>query len=240
MHPPQKTADDFPARKKMNLKEFLKTIRTGQLSVDEIGRGMHKNFKNATELIEDADLLLEHRPERAISLAVLALEEIAKIILLANAAARAAKTPVTWKEIEDDLNLRSHKHKQAVFAVYGSAILDKLASVEGKGTYYEQMVPGGLGPLLDYMKQLGFYVDIANGQFISPAEFGADNSEWASWLIAVAKERLITFEPLHGTEERSLNFARKTAELVSFMSGATDDEFKQKVSEYIEKSLKKT
>jgi AbiV family abortive infection protein len=225
----------------MNLKKFLGTIRTGQLSVDEIGRGMHKSFNNATELIEDADLLLAHRPERALSLAVLALEEIAKIILLANAAARAAKSTVSWKEIEDDLNLRSHKHKQAVFAAYGSALLNKLDSEKRKGTYYEHMVPGDIGPLLEYMKQLGFYVDVAKGQFISPTEFGVDNREWAAWLITVAKERLKSFGALHGTEERSLGVARKAAEFVSFISEAADeDQLNKKIREFIEMTLQKT
>ena len=225
----------------MDLKDFLRTIRTGQLSVDEIGMGMHKSFINASELIEDADIMLVHRPERAISLAVLALEEIAKIILLANAAARASKFMVSWKEIEDDLNLRSHKHKQAIFAAYGSAILNKLASAEGNKSYYEQMVPGGIELLLDYMKQLGFYVDVANGQFISPKEFGADNREWADWLISVAKERLKKFELLHGTEDRSLIVARKAAEFVSSISEVTnEDQFEQKIRELIKKTLQKT
>lgn len=225
----------------MDLKDFLRTIRTGQLSVDEIGRGMHKSFINASELIEDADIMLVHRPERAISLAVLALEEIAKMILLANAAARASKFMVTWKEIEDDLNLRSHKHKQAIFAAYGSAILNKLASTEGNKSYYEQMVPGGIELLLDYMKQLGFYVDVANGQFISPKEFGADNREWADWLISVAKERLKKFELLHGTEDRSLIVARKAAEFVSSISEVTNEnQFEQKIRELIKKTLQKT
>jgi AbiV family abortive infection protein len=225
----------------MDIKELLRTIRTGQLSVDEIGRGMHKSFINANELIEDADILIAHRPERAISLAVLALEEIAKIILLANAAASASKSMVSWKEIEDDLNLRSHKHKQAIFAAYGSALLNKLFSAEGKESYYEQMVPGGIGLLLDYMKQIGFYVDVANGQFISPKEFGADNHEWAEWLISVAKERLKSFEVLHGTVDRSLSVARNAAELVSYISeGSNEDQFKQKIREFIEKRLQKT
>jgi AbiV family abortive infection protein len=225
----------------MNLDEFLRTIRTGQLSVDEIGKGMHKSFRNATGLLEDADLLFEHRPERSLSLAVLALEEIAKIVLLANAAARAARSTVTWKEIEDDLNIRSHKHKQVVFAAYGSAILDRLASKDRRESHYERVVPGGIGPLLDYMKQLGFYVDVANGHFISPTEFGVDNREWAAWLIAAAKERLKGFEVLHGTEERSIRVAREAAEFASAISGAVDeDQLRNRIREFLERKLPKT
>ena len=76
----------------MDTPEFMKTLRTGTLSVDEIGRGMHKSFINARGLIEDAETLLEKRPGRAISLAVLAIEEIGKVVLLANAARLAGKS----------------------------------------------------------------------------------------------------------------------------------------------------
>ena len=62
----------------MNVHEFIKTIRTGDLSNEAIGKGMHKSFVNAGELLEDAELLLPHRPARALSLAILALEETAK------------------------------------------------------------------------------------------------------------------------------------------------------------------
>jgi AbiV family abortive infection protein len=219
----------------MNLKELLRTSRTGQLSVEEIGRGMHKSFKNASELIEDADLLISHRPARAISLAVLALEEIAKVILLANAAARAATSAVSWKDIEDDLNLRSHNHKQTVFAAYGSLILNKMDLDECKSTYYGEIVPQNLTPLLDCMKQCGFYVDNAFGQFISPTEFGDENREWADWLITVVKERLKSFEPLHETEEKSIIFAQQVSKFWSLLSEASDDnQYEHKIREFFE------
>ena len=219
----------------------MQTIRTGQLSVDEIGRGMHKSFKNAAELIADAELLLEQRPARALSLAVLAVEEIAKVVLLTNAAVRAGNSTISWKDIQKELDLRSHRHKQAVFAAYGRAILDKMASITGKDASYKQTVPGGIGPLLDYMKQLGFYVDVANGQFISPAEFGSDNREWSEWLISVAKERLRSFELLHETEDKSIKVARKAGEFASLISEAFDEEqLKQKIREFIERNLQRT
>ena len=222
----------------MDIYEFLRTIRTGQLSVDEIGCGMHKCFINACELIQDAELLLEPRPGRALSLAVLAIEEIAKTVLLANAAARAAKTPLSWKDLEEDLDLRSHKHKQAVFAAYGEALLNK---IQEEGTWYEQKVPGGLSPLLDYMKQLGFYVDVANGKFISPGEFGSDNKVWAEWLISVAKERLTSFNKLHRTQDGSVKVARKAAEFAALISEAVDEkQLKEKIDEFIKKNIQTT
>jgi AbiV family abortive infection protein len=179
--------------------------------------------------------LLEPRPGRALSLAVLAIEEIAKVILLANAAARAAKATLSWKDLQEDLDLRSHKHKQAVFAAYGETLLNKISE---KATWYDQKLPGGLTPLLDFMKQLGFYVDVANGQFISPSEFGSDNKAWAEWLISVAKERLISFSKLHGTKEGSIRVARNAAEFAKLIYEAADEkQLKEKIREFIKKNI---
>lgn len=219
----------------MNVQEYLRTARTGQLSVDEIGRGMHKSFKNACALIDDAELLLASSPGRSLSLAVLAIEEIAKIVSLASVAARAARSPISWKKAQKKSKLFSHEYKQAVFANYGKRILDKSASERGKDTYYENIVPADICPLLDFFKQLGFYVDVVQGKFTSPEEFGSENSEWAEWLIAVARERLESFEKLHGTEDKSLYFARKVAELSEAdLEAAGEEEHKAKIRELIE------
>jgi len=220
----------------MDMREFVKTLRTGRLSVDEIGRGMHKSFINARELIEDAETLLDKRPGRAISLAVLAIEEIGKVVLLANAAVRAAKAPVEWKVIQEELDLRSHQHKQTIFAAYGRTLLNDLASGKGKPSFYDNEVPGGIAPLLDLFKQLGFYVDAGNARFTCPDEFGRDNREWAEWLIRVAKERTESFEALHGTEDKSISVARRAAEFAAVVAQARDEaDLKIRIREFLTK-----
>ena len=225
----------------MDIPEFMKTLRTGTLSVDEIGRGMHKSFINARGLIEDAETLLEKRPGRAISLAVLAIEEIGKVVLLANAARLAGKSPVEWKVIQKDLDLRSHHNKQTVFAAYGRALLNRVASKMGKPGFYQEEVPAGIAHLLDLFKQLGFYVDAAHGQFTCPDEFGSDNREWANWLIRVAKERIESFEPLHGTEEKSLGVARRAAVFAALVEDARNEaDLKKKIGEFMRNQREST
>ncbi len=221
----------------MDAREFAKRIRTGQLSVEEIGRGMHKSYRNARHLVEDAETLLEKRPGRAISLAVLALEEIAKVLLLPEAAIRAVNGPVDWTAIQEELKLRSHQHKQAMLAAYGRSLLDKFASGDGAETYYENQLPTGIPPLLDLFKQFGFYVDAAAGQFIDPDEFGQENRDWADWLIATAKERLESLQPLHGTEEGSIRIARQAAEFAAIVVAADGD--KTKLAEAIKEFVRK-
>lgn len=225
----------------MQLGEFLGKVRTGELSVDEIGRGQHKSYRNACTLVEDAEALLANRPARALSLAALAMEEIAKVVLLANgaAAAGAATGTVSWEKLARVLKLKSHAVKQAIFAGYGSALLDEMAKKKGRKRYYDISVPGGAGPLLDWMKQLGFYVDVANGRFISPEEFGADNREWAEWVIAAAKERIESLRGCHGTEADSIRFARRVAELgQAFRQSSSSEEFAERVTEILRRRKK--
>ena len=201
--------------------------------MEEIGRGMHKSFRNARALVEDAELLLECRPARALSLAVLAVEETAKVFLLTNAAAAAASAPVPWKEVERHLDLRSHQAKQQVFAAYGSAVLERIYEGEGK-TLYEEDVPGGLAPLLDWFKQLGFYVDVAEGRFVSPDEFGAENREWADWLIRAVRERLDSIEQMHGTEESSIHVAKRAADLArTVLRAHSEDELRESIKTFL-------
>ncbi len=207
----------------MNPQEFVATMRQGELTVDEIGRGMHRCYQNACDLIEDAELVLEKRPARAISLAVLALEETAKTFLLCNAAAKAKNGPIQWIDIEKILDLRSHQHKQQIFAAYGSAFLAKFFEAEGRGLYDEKM-PESLAPLLNWFKQMGFYVNVAEGRFVAPDEFGADNSDWATWLISMVKDRLKSIEPLHATEDGSIRVAVMSGKLIDILEKAPNEE----------------
>lgn len=222
----------------MNVKEFIKRLRAGNLSNEEIGKGMHKSFINARELVEDAKLLLPNRPARALSLAILALEETAKIVLLTNAAAKARNKSIPWGEVEKDLKLKSHLHKQEAFSAYGKAILDKLEA-KGGNVFKDDTLPGGMGPLLEWMKQPGFYVDVAYGKFISPMDFGPDNIDWAKWLIKVVKQRLDRFEKLHSTEGKSIEIAKKAGELAEIIVSNKFDNTLQKKLEKFFKQYRK-
>ena len=195
------------------MKNFLAGFNRGKLGPEELGRGMHLCFINARALVEDAEVLLPKSPGRALSLAILALEEIGKIFLLCNAAAKALTGPVTWERI--NRKLRSHQHKQKVFATYGHTLLDKL------GYSYEIDLPSGLVPLLDRMKQLGLYVDCFEGKFVAPEEFGRDNVEWSKWVLSLAKERLKSLAPLHSSKGSSIQVAKAAGTLLKAM-GSTE------------------
>ena len=125
----------------MDVRQFLAQFDEGEITVEEVGRGMHVSFLNARSLVEDAELLLERRPARALSLAVLAMEETAKIFTLCTAAAMAYDGSVEWARARRKLDLLSHEAKQAVFAGYASAPRDAL----GQGTRHVLRVRGSRG-----------------------------------------------------------------------------------------------
>src|SRR5437899_8021903 len=86
------------------------------LSDDEIAHGAHACYLNTRSLLRDARLLCDASPGRAISLTVLALEELGKIPILFDLRADA---PVTrWKQFWRE-EFSRHSFKQAEIARYG-------------------------------------------------------------------------------------------------------------------------
>jgi len=152
------TESDNVAKLDIGIDEFLAGFSDGELSVDAIGHGMHMCFINARSLARDAEVLLPTSPARALSLGILALEELGKIILLAEVAARAIDGPISWRAVSKEFRLTQHRAKQVAATRYGS-ILGQV----GRG--YSKHLPPGMIPALDRFKQLGFYVDCFKGAF---------------------------------------------------------------------------
>lgn len=88
------------------------------------------------------------------------------------------------------------------------------------GYEYEVEFPLGVEPMIDKFKQLGFYVSFFEDQFILPEDFADDNSEWLDWLLAVADERVASFEPLHSSLESSEKFLNKGRDFIKAIRGA--------------------
>lgn len=176
----------------------------GSASSDELARGMHLSYRNAELLLQDATHLLASSPGRALSLAILAMEETAKVFILFEIAIKSGGEPIAGDEVRK--GLRSHATKQRVLASYGMRILTRA------GAPYQEEIPSAVVASLDRMKQLGFYVDLAHEGFVSPEIFGSTNVDWANWSIAVASERLRSIAAYHRTEEASREFLRQGIE----------------------------
>jgi AbiV family abortive infection protein len=219
-----------------DLDSFFSIINKGEPTIDEYGRGMHLCFKNAESLLMEAEYLRGVRSPRALSLGVLALEEIGKIFVLCDAAGRGTIKTDLWTSLRRKA-FSSHRHKQGLVAAYGSALLSKLH--KDGCSYYETVIPPGAIPLLDRLKQWGFYVDFLAGTFQSPKTFVDENEEWIDWVISATKERLESIRPMHETEEMSVWLGRSVNAMVCMLKDSPSAEYLEaRLREFI-KTLQK-
>lgn len=209
------------------MKDFLARFKGKPLDKKQIAMAMHLCYANAGALIDEAKLLKENgRNARAISLAILALEELGKIPLICEMIRYRADDADAWRKFWQDFY--THRTKQIVCSSYGEQVL----RVCGHG--YEVEFPSGIEPLIDKFKQLGFYVSFFEDQFILPEHFAKDNSEWLDWLLAVADERIASFEPFHSSLESSERFLDKGMDFVKAIGSAKSlDELKEALKEYL-------
>jgi AbiV family abortive infection protein len=197
---------------------------------------MHLCFKNAENLLNDAETLRSVDSPRALSISILALEEIGKIILLCNAAAKSTNTPGFWKRVKKRA-FGSHRRKQRIIASYGSALLNKMQA-DG-APFYKNQIPSEIMPLLDRFKQWGFYVDFVSGGFQDPKEFVESNTDWLNWVLVVTRERLESIRPMHEAEEMSVWIARTTGSMVDMLkSSESEKEFNDRMREFLKRNPK--
>ena len=209
------------------MKNFLSSFRGKPLDKKQIAMGMHLCYKNAEALAGEARLLKEndHRA-RALSLIILALEELGEIPLIYDMILCRVDDAEAWNKAWRKFQL--HKIKLGVLAIYGRRLLRVL----GKG--YEAELPLGVEPLADKFKQLGFYVSFFKDQFVFPEDFAKDNPEWLDWFQAILDERVASFEPLHGSLENSERFVDRAIEFITLMKETkTIGELKEELRDLI-------
>lgn len=126
---------------------------SGRLTEQQVAEGERLATENAKRLLESARLLLHAGdPATALSLAILALEEHGKIEIIQQIgkAASEKETSEWWQRYRD------HKAKTFEFLeqyAKGKAVVDEVA-ISAFCEENEDMLP-----LLDLLKQLGFYTD---------------------------------------------------------------------------------
>lgn len=125
----------------------------GSLTPAQIAEGMNAAQQNATRLIEDAKLLLDSgRYPTALSLSILAIEEVGKNAVLRSLALARSREDISqaWKEY------RSHTKKNATW------ILPELVAAGARklGDFRPMFDDSSDHPyLLDQLKQIGLYTD---------------------------------------------------------------------------------
>jgi AbiV family abortive infection protein len=163
---------------------------------DEIARGAHYCWSNAVSLLADVRILVSRsRYARALSLTILALEELAKPPLLWGL--DPGDDPKKWKSFWTEQFSR-HPTKQNAIAAYGS-----LTGL-GQDIYWLKMHPD-IVKALDTWKQWGFYVDCVDNKFQSPDSFVSEQRDVVDLLFAMAEERADSFAQFHSSPDMSLN-----------------------------------
>jgi AbiV family abortive infection protein len=163
-------------------------------SDEQIAVGLNLCFLNADSLRIEAQLLYDNGfKARAFALAVLALEELAKIPLLFNGLKLrrilGADPRQFWREI------RRHTHKHGVWTAYGSILA---AANDRDAQYFNEKLPPDLGNSLDEAKQRCIYTEFRAEHFEDPTGFEAANPGLWPWLIRLLDNRLTPFRHLHG------------------------------------------
>lgn len=201
------------------MKNFLEKFQGKPLSDDQVALGMHLCFCNAKELLEDAELLKKNRKyARAFSLAVLSLEELAKVPMLANTLLYPKNAQAKWKSFWTSFT--SHPDKQLIWSIYGESL--KKAGIATYGDKY----PPGLQPLLEKFKQLSFYVNFFDNEFVKPNDFAKDNLEWIKWIFEITRKRIDDFSRLHSSLGDSKRIVKLGKDIIrAFANAKNEDEF---------------
>lgn len=213
--------DEFAA----NLARYVSGANPkGPLTPEQAAEGAYLCFVNTNELLIDARLLAkEGRLCRALSITILALEELAKISELHRVAVESqlGSNGVDWNGFWKEFNY--HKPKQKRATAYGNVIKGAVGETDGLEnplpyrSYFSEKTFGHL----DKAKQKNFYVDFADGKFVAPKNDKQTKTILAE-LYGFVSERIDTFGSWHSSIGRNRAFVEATiAQAKSFLEGAT-------------------
>ncbi len=214
------------------MKNFLSGFKGQPLNKKQLATGMHFCYINAKSLADEVRLLKENGHfSRALSLTILALEELGKIPLICNMILYRENDAEAWRKSWKEL--QSHKLKLGVWTVYGKRLLRVL------GKSYKTELPAGIEPLADKFKQLGFYVSFFKGQFLLPEDFSKDNQEWLEFFLSILDERLASFERFHSSLEGSEKFIDDAREfLITVKRAKTRDQLKEIITDWVSQRVR--
>ncbi len=178
-----------------------------RVSPSEALNGLRLSLKNADALIEEAKILLgAGHTARALALAILATEELAKLPRYAAVSIYAAEG--RWKQWWK--YYRSHREKLEMHHLH--TVLSIPEDLEGGKLL--ALIGDSMGKTLDRLKQAALYTDFQDGKFVSPLDL-PKAQELAEAAITYAESTL----PIHRfvaertTPEILDRVGRKTAAL---------------------------
>jgi len=161
-----------------------------KFSIKEIEKILIKFLDNARELLEEADLLLENKKfARAYSLAHLACEEVAKIIMISRTAYEITRgKDIDWERIIKRLRNHREKIKDILF-------LDFLYSSKTENDEDIKTFLKNLDKMTKYdndFKNYSLYTSLIENKFYKPSELFSH--EFVKGFIKLAHNRFNAIE----------------------------------------------
>ena len=176
------------------------------LTPETIEAGRHKILSNASQLIEEAKLLLKAgHNARAYALACLASEELAKIPMLVRASASyLCDIEFDWDELER--KLKSHYRK--LEGILGIDFL--FASAKGDIKLLKE--DWDRIPSYNRVKNWSIYVSCVKGEFVEPAD--VITKPLAAEMVKLAQNRLTAFNKIEKACDGWLERVQKNPRLL--------------------------
>lgn len=181
--------------------------RGGELTDLEVADATVAYLKNGNSLLSDARFLVSNsRVVRGTALAVLALEELAKIKIIVETLLRFKHNvdPEAWKKYWKTGG--SHKTKQEEILSYGKIIREVYDGDPMHGRYlYRLYAPEAALEKLDWLKQASLYVDLREDGIHAPNST-EDTKKATDYLITFAQERADSYMSWHISARRAQDF----------------------------------
>jgi len=160
-----------------------------KFSIKEIEKTRIKFLNNARELLEEADLLSENKKfARAYSLAHLACEELAKIIMVSRVAYEVARGKnIDWKRV--NRRLRNHKEKIKDILALDFLYSSKTENNEDVKNFYKDIK---MTKYYNDFKNYSLYTSLIGDKFYKPSELFSH--EFVKGFIKLAHNRFNAVE----------------------------------------------
>lgn len=185
------------------------------LTPETIEAGRHKILSNASQLIEEAELLLKAgHNARAYTLACLASEELAKIPMLVRASASyLCDIEFDWDELER--KLKSHYRKLEGILGIDFLFASAKSDIELLKEDWDRI------PSYNRVKNWSIYVSCVKGEFVEPAD--VITKPLAAEMVKLAQNRLTAFNKIEKAYDGWLERIQKNPGLLSEIKASLGD-----------------
>ena len=198
----------------MNLPPILKVFlnkssfrQRKTLTKEQVATLMHFCYCNARDLYDEAIILRDNKKyARAVTLCVLALEELSKMPIAINAVFFPKDDKLVWEGFWITFN--SHSYKQRALKDYGKQSLMKVIDPKRWERYYSAHIPDDMP--LNEIKLASIYVDCYDATAIRPNAIFTENKGVLPLIFTVLKNRLEAWAQFHSTHKLSSEFVEST------------------------------